>query len=109
MTALVVPTSPDDPFYSQTSELDGVEYILIFRYNQREKSWYLSLQDSEEIEILSGLKLVCDIPLFGLHRGPKTPPGELMVLSGNGDTTSPDIGELGPERRCQLYYLPLGV
>lgn len=103
---LTIPTSPDDPFYTQTSELDGVDYILIFRYNQREKCFYLSLQTSEEIEIVSGLKLVCDVPLLAFHRNANTPAGELFIFSAETNTDPPDIGELGEGKRCTLVYFP---
>lgn len=104
---LIIPTSPDDPFYSQTSELNGVDYLLVFLYNQREGAYYLSLKTEDGVEIVSGLKLVCNTPLLAYHRSANTPPGELMVLSSvETDESPPDVGELGPDRRCLLYYLP---
>jgi len=106
-TPLLVPTSPDLPFYEQQSTIDGVDYTLTFRYNQREEAFYLSFGDVEGNDIVKGLKLVCDWPLLLGHREPNLPTGEFYVFSSLlGDDNQPKIGELGDGRRCSLYYLP---
>lgn len=110
MATLLVPTSPGVPFYTQKTRLDGVDYVLGFRYNQREDRWYLSLADSEEIPILSGLKLVTNWPLLqAYHYDPRVPPGELFAMDLSGDDTPPGLNELGEGLRTQLIYFEAGT
>lgn len=103
MTLLVIPTSPDDPFYTQISELDGVEYTLDFRYNQLENRWYLTIGDVAGVDLLKGIKLVPGADLLFYHKTIGLPPGQLLVLA-SGDGSAPGLGELGPQRRCSLIY-----
>lgn len=104
---LIVPTSPDEPFYEQQSTIDGVDYTLTFRYNQREECYYLTIGDVSGNDLVKGVKLVCGWSLFLGHQHPDLPTGRFMVLSHvNGDNESPKLGELGDGRRCMLYYLP---
>lgn len=110
MATLFVPTTPGLPFYTQKTRLDGVDYILEFRYNQREDRWYLSISDSEEIPILTGLKLVCNWPLLHSYQyDPRVPPGELMAIDLSGDDTPPGLNELGDGLRVQLTYFEAGT
>lgn len=104
---LIVPTSPDDPFYEQQSTIDGIDYTLTFRYNQREETFYLSVGDVAGNDLVKGVKLVCGWDLFLGHKHPDMPEGRFMVLSHvTGDSESPKLGELGEGRRCLLYYFP---
>lgn len=109
MDALLIPTTPGVPFYTQKTRLDGVDYVLTFRYSQREDRWYLSLADNEEVPILSGLKLVANWPLlYSYHYDTRVPPGELFASDLSGDETPPGLNELGEGLRVQLIYFPLG-
>ncbi len=98
-----IPTS-DDPFYTQFTNLDGKDYFLTFTYCQREACYYLTVGDESAVDIVRGIKLVCNWPLLLGKRDERLPPGTLMVLSNTTDTTTPDLGELGPEKRCELVY-----
>lgn len=102
---LEIPTSGGEPFYSQVSTIEGVDYTLTFRFSQRENCYYLTIGDNEGVDILKGIKLVCKWPLTAWKRQEGLPPGEFMVLSNNGDNTNPGVEDLGSDRRCQLYYL----
>lgn len=110
MGALTIPTTPGVPFYTQKTRLDGVDYILGFRYSQREDRWYFSIYDSEEKPILLGLKLVTNWPLLQAYRfNPLVPPGEIMAQSLTTDESPPGLDELGPNRRVQLIYFEKGT
>ena len=110
MAALLVPTTPGVPFYTQKTRLDGIDYILGFRYSQREDRWYLSIYDSEEKPILLGLKLVANWPLLHAYRfNPLVPPGELMASSLGPDDSPPGLNELGEKLRVQLIYFEAGT
>jgi len=102
MALLEIPTSPDAPFYSQTSQLEGVDYGFLFVYNQRENAYYLSIEDTAGNPLVKGIKLVCNTFLLDPFLSPSLPPGKLFVQSSDSNTSPPGIGELGS--RCQLMY-----
>jgi hypothetical protein len=105
MATLLIPTTPGVPFYTQKTRLDGVDYVLEFRYSQREDRWYLDISDSEEVPILTGLKLIANWPLLqAYHYDTRVPPGELMAISLVADDSPPGLNELGEGLRCELTY-----
>jgi hypothetical protein len=105
MTAQVVPTG-NDPFYSQTTTLDGVPYLLEFSYNQREDCWYLLLSTNDGDAIYGSVKLVCNWPLFAICADPQLPPGQFVVASSTTDLSPPGLQDLVDGGRCQLVYMP---
>jgi hypothetical protein len=116
VTIQVVPTDATGaPFYSQTTTLEGVQYLLTFSYAQREGAWYLSVADANGVDIYNGMKLVCSgpsgpIPLLWRCKDPRRPPGDLFVLSGTSDLTPPGLADLAPgSGRCALYYMTSDV
>lgn len=106
MAALLIPTSPGTPYFTQKTRLDGRDFILKFSYNQREERYYLSIYDEQEEPLLMGLKLVANWPLLRRYRwNPALPPGEIWVMDLTGEGTPPTLDELGEGRRCELTYL----
>ena len=64
MAQFDIPTFPE-PFWVQTTSLDGVPYQLWFAYSQRERVYYLTIGDSDGQHLASG-----DEPVtFGNARG----------------------------------------
>jgi len=105
VATLTIPTTPGVPFYKQKTRLDGVDYILWFRYSQREDRWYLSIYDAGETPILLGLKLVLNWPLLQAYRyNPLLPPGEIVAMGLTTDDSPPGLNELGEAQRVQLTY-----
>ena len=94
----------DLPHWDQITQLDGTDYRLSFRYNQREKRYSLSLFTPDDEPIAEGAKLVVGWPLFLYSVNPLLPPGQLIVVNSSLDTTDPDMGELGIGKRCELMY-----
>jgi cag pathogenicity island protein 13 len=104
MTILTIPTT-NDPFQRMTVRLDGRDYVLELRFNQREDRWYLSIADDESVPLLSGLKLQANWPLLWRHRyNVQLPPGEIMAAVTTGDRTPPTLNDLGEGKRCELTY-----
>lgn len=104
MPIFTVPTS-DQPFYTQKTALDGVNFTLSFAYNQREDRWYLSIADDEETPIVSGIKILANFPLlFRFKFLPAMPPGEMVALDTTKDGSPPGAGELGSGKRVRLVY-----
>ncbi len=101
-----IPTS-SDPFYTQVSDFDGVNYNLQFRYNQREECWYLSIADDIGNDIVNGVKIVCSIPLLRRFSDTRLPPGELIAAVNGPDDSPPSLTELGAGLRVELHYVPI--
>lgn len=96
-----IPTTAD-PFYEFSIDLEGREYVLAFRYNQREDRWYMSLYTGDRTPIALSVKLVSNYPLLGRKRSdPNCPPGVLYV-SGSEPPGLLDLQENGP---CELLYV----
>jgi hypothetical protein len=104
MTVAYIPTY-SDPFYTLTSTLDGVTYLLTFDYNQRCDCWYLSVATEEGDDIYNGIKLVCDWPLLHKCADTRAPAGELMCWSNTTDKSPARLGDLVAGGRCQLIYI----
>jgi hypothetical protein len=105
VTIQTIPTYAD-PFWVQSTTLEGTTFILSFDYNQRCDCYYLSVQDSEGNDIYDGVKIVCDLPLLRTCADKdRAPVGELWALSLNGDNSTPRLGELAPGGRVVLLYI----
>ena len=104
MTVQTVPTGAD-PFYSQTSKLEGQVFNLSFAYNQRENTWYLSVADASNVDIYNGVKLVCLRYLLKTCADPRRPAGDFVVFDSTGSNTPPGLNDLATGGRCALKYI----
>lgn len=104
MSVLVIDTDPTALFWSQTTTLEGVPYLLTFRYNSRESVYYLQIQSADaSVTYAQGIKIV---PNYFLLRGiGPLPPGELIAMSTSSDLSPPQLGELGNGLRVVLMYI----
>lgn len=84
------------PSFTQRSHLDGREYVLAFRWSQREERWYLDLSDVNGALLVGSIKLVLFTPLLKFCRGvPGLPPGQLTLVDNRPTPAPPKIDELG--------------
>lgn len=104
MTTGIVPVESTAPYWTQTTTLDGVAYLLTFRYNFRESCYYLQIDSADgKTTYVQGVKLVAD---FFLLRPYATPPGELLVLVPDADDSPPRLGDFAENGgRATLYYI----
>lgn len=102
MALIKIPTRNDLGFYSIRVVLDGVIYILNFRYNSRYDRWVMDLLDNEETPIAEGTPLQTGIVLLHGIITPELPPGYFMVLNNVDDDSDPTEEELG--EAINLYY-----
>jgi len=99
-------TDSVNPFFDQTVQLDGTDYVLAFHYVTRESCYYVSIGTPAGVWLVTGCPVFCKIPLFENQRGaPGMPSGALMVYANGPDTSPPALGELGLGNRCTLAYL----
>lgn len=87
--------------YDQRTELDGVEYLLTFRWNDRRQRWAFSINGLDGSDILTGATVSLFIPLN--RRAVAGPPGVFLALPESDTTDPPGLLELGA--RVKLLYL----
>lgn len=100
--AIILPTRTDSPLYTFGVELDGVTYLLTFRWNDREAAWFFDLADSDGDPLMSGRKVTIGTALLARFRTPGLPPGELEAIDTTGAQVEAGFDELGA--RVQLVY-----
>jgi hypothetical protein len=81
--------------WTQRTQLDGVDYILVFYWAQRDGHWWMHVQDVNEVPIASGLKLVTNWPLLRGVRDVRRPPGSLFIVDTQGLDEDPAFDTLG--------------
>lgn len=106
---IVIPIPSGQPFWTQRVALDGAEYVLEGRWNQRAGKWFLGLLDADGNRLSGQVKVVCHFPLFRLCSAEGAPPGMLFAR----DTTAPDPTAEGRDphledfgSRVLLVYVP---
>lgn len=101
--ALIIPLSNDTELYQLQVELDGVTYGLELRWNHVAEGWFISVLTSEDVRVVSGVRIVVDWPLFKRFADPRLPPGELMAQDTTGAQQDPGLEDLG-KRVLLLYF-----
>lgn len=102
-TVLLIP-SGRDAATEQRLTLDGRNYTLVLKWNQRASSWFLGLLDAENLPILLGARVITNWPLLRYKKwDPRCPPGELVAMS-EIDNTDPKYEDFGIGKRVQLTY-----
>ncbi len=104
MSAFTIPCLPGGvAHWTQSTALDGVDFILTFDWNQRMGRWSLTLATGQGVVLRAGVVLnVGTLLLRGLTT-PGRPAGELVVVDtlGRGDI-EPGFADLGA--RFELVY-----
>lgn len=87
-------------------ELDVTIYFLEFDYNAREEAWYLSIYDSSETLLLSGIKLVLYLPLIKQNQNiTGLPTGDFILFDSENNITTAIVDFDSFGERFKLYYL----
>lgn len=97
MGYLIIPTTNAQTYgnFSQTVSLDGIDYQLLYKYNDREGFWYFDLLDTEDNPIKTGIKIVSNWPfLRNLKQAPR-PSGELLAVDTRQPPLDPEFDDLG--------------
>ncbi len=105
VSLITIPTDTKLIFWTQTTTLDGIDYVLEFRYNTREATYYLSISLTDQTVLAQGIKLVSDFPLLQAYADIRMPPGELVAMAFGSNDANPAIGELGIGQRVELTYI----
>lgn len=102
---VLVPVDTTLGFYSERVALDGISYILSFRYNARMDRWLLDVADSSGNPILYGCPILESWPVLSRFRGkiPGLPQGPLVALDQSGTGQDPTEKTLGAS--VPLFYV----
>lgn len=103
---LIIPCRTDLDHYSMQVTLEGVIYTLVFRWNVREASWYMQIQDAQGNALCGGYKIVVGFPIAARSRVAGKPPGFFWAFDSTGEDRPPAIDELG--ERVRLVYFTAG-
>lgn len=80
MAVLRLPVDGIDANYNISFDLDGVEYQLQLRYNDRDASWYFNIVDINGTLLRSGIKVVPNYTLNRQIADSRAPAGELLLV-----------------------------
>lgn len=97
-----VPLPGELPFFNIRVRLSGSEYVFDFRYNQREDRYYLTLQNQDGEPLVSGFKVVCNVPIGRKSARVDLPLGKLIFQDETTSQEPARYGDLG--ERVKLYY-----
>lgn len=85
--------------FTEIVDIEEQSYVIGFSWNNREEAWYMSLFTLENIEIVTGIKLVLGMELLKRTGRPGIPPGEVYCVPMSpvdriNKTDIPDIVEI---------------
>lgn len=103
MTILEIPTDSDNPSWNEIIPLEGVGYKVCFTWNNRDQSWVLDIQLTDDTYVIMGIKLVANYELLGTYAQENQPPGTLFLYDTSGQKEDCTRDELGS--RWKLYYI----
>jgi hypothetical protein len=92
--------------YDQIVILDRENYQLRMTYNTRREVWVASLYTESGTPLFEGQSVVLQVDLLARCAVLGRPPGALFAETYTQDRTTPGLTDLGPNARCQLFYLP---
>ncbi len=75
--------------------IDGETFVFWWRWNEREATWYVSISDSENLPIVSGVRVVLKTNLLEGVADSRLPSGEIRVRDLTGATAEPTRETLG--------------
>lgn len=94
---LAIDTLTDASSWTQTTNIDGTDYVLEFFHSQREGVHYVDVSKDGTL-VAARKKVLCNWPIF------QTTNGFVFCASSDASDDPPGFGELGISARCQLIY-----
>ena len=102
-----IPIEESGPFITQTTDLDGTDFVFTFRFNEREQRWYMDLRTPDGDDVHMGVKVVTDWLLLRLLVDQTNRPrGEIYAVDATGSGLDARLGDLGT--RVRLIYFDEG-
>lgn len=92
-----IPTSQTLPYYTEQVSLEGETFILVFKWNNRESAWYLSIYTADNTPIQVGRKIVSNWTLLRRVVSPTAPLGAIVAYDTTGQGDEPLFDTLGTQ------------
>jgi hypothetical protein len=83
------------------TELEGTLYRFLFIWNERDEAWFMTVSDTDDDPIASGVRVVADFPLLRRVADARAPLGDIVALDSTGEG-DPGLADLGV--RVSLVY-----
>lgn len=111
--SLLIPLRADLDAYVERVSLDGVDYDLAFRWNERDQQYYMSIfspdsptqSDGSRVALVAGVPILVGTPFLRSVPGLDRPLGEFIALDTSGQMQEAGQRDLGA--RVILVYVPL--
>lgn len=100
--SVTIPCSQVLPHYTLTAQLEGVNYVLQFDWNDRGSEWFFTLMDTTLSPILAGAAIKLGQPLLSQTNDGRRPPGEFFAFDTSGQNVESGLTDLGG--RVTFYY-----
>lgn len=92
----LLPTRVDGAnWYDFQVTLENIVFTFEFIWNDREGSWYMNLYDTNSNPLVSGLKVVLNVPLLARFVSTSLPNGDLIATDTTGQDLMPGLQDLG--------------
>ncbi len=99
----VIPASQTESNFPLVVTLEGQDYIFAYLWNERDSHWYLTVRDSSGSDIVTGIKVVADVPFYVHESDERWPPGDIWIRDTTGSETDPGLRDLGT--RVKVVYV----
>ena len=86
-----------NPNIEFNTELDGTRYFFIFRFNYRLARWFMSVSESDNDILVSGVLVRSNFPLLKTYSNPLLPQGDLVVVNLLENFTDPTFEGFGKD------------
>jgi hypothetical protein len=87
---------------NQETELEGIAWLIFYRWNTADKAWYMDLSSVETGTVLKGLKLVGGSNILRPHAVAEL--GKIFVVDTEGKQENPNYEDFGD--RFKVLYVP---
>ncbi len=98
-----IPVTTELPAFVETVAIDGLVYLLGFKWNDRDEAWTMDVSTSGGDPIVLGTKLVADWDLLGRYVDPRLPRGRWAAIDASGEGIRPGRFDLGD--RVELIFI----
>lgn len=103
MATIVIPARSTPNAYKFKIDLEGVNYVLDFGWNQRSARWYMSIfQKDGETLLVGDIPILINVPLHDQYVDERLPPGRFIALDETGKNRQPIVSNFGTE--IKLFY-----
>lgn len=96
----------DPSYWRQQITLDGIIYVLTFKWNALNEFWTMNIYDRNEVPIIIGIKIVPNYPLLMGYSVEGMPKGEIICQNIVGSTDS--ISRFDMSQKFELVYYSEG-